>query len=444
MMKSNEEPGHPLEQISNHHQLSSESLEADAENGGSCVTLKDVLLSSTLPNLTPAQIQEPALLLDNNFGVVWQNQAAITHIWREAGISNNGDAQPSLLDLLFDPHFQHKVENWRQWAFFFIQQVCHMLSDQRVQKHLQVRDRNQQEILKEMLQQKPAVEDRAVYSGLIKQVLSDGQNISFGVVASQFQQGRFIVFRPLAKGNETYHAYQSTDIQQYFKVLSSHGTAVPMPIYILAARLNSADTFRTEMLVEEYSRLMTRLYRLCIDCIESYGGIFHKLAGSGFLVHFLPGGQQPLDTLQVLECALELKGKMSELGREWKIRKGWLHDLELNMGLHWAQEHISTIPSALGDNLIAFGSAQRAATLLCRLSRNGQIWATKEVINQIVPQDQKKIRFGSFRQGHPHQVLINKSFISIKDLAGSEPLSTESLENELAGLAITQIFDGHR
>ncbi len=440
MTESTGERGHPLDQIATRAQPVHQN--AGKEDPPEIPATIDASGAAAAPivKLSPMQLQEPALLIDDKLRITWQNQAARTKLWHSIAPINNGNVAPGLFDLLLDVLFQHKVENWRKWAQFFVQQAYHMLTEKQFLQHIPLQGEDQQEMLKQMLKQMPPSDERYLYSGRIQQKLNNGQQLSYWVVATQFEQGRYFIFKSEA-GSESAQAHRFSDIEQRFASLREHGHSSPTPLYVLSAHLNHTRLLQKEMLAEEYSRLLTRLYRQSIQCIEKHGGIFHKLTGSDFLVFFLPDTQQAVHAMQVLECAIELKAKMTELSREWKIRKGWLHDLELNMGLHWADEHIGIVTSALGDNLAAFGDAQRTAVALSRMAREGQIWVTKAVINKIDPPDLKKLRFGIFRKGHPHPVLISKCFTRLKDLTGMDPMAHGHLDDDLANLAATQIFD---
>jgi hypothetical protein len=69
----------------------------------------------------------------------------------------------------------------------------------------------------------------------------------------------------------------------------------------------------------------------------------------------------------------------------WKLRQSWLHDIEINMGIHYDMEYVGILTSALGDCLTSFGSAlSTAPRVLAHMSQNGQLWATKALINGII------------------------------------------------------------
>lgn len=442
-MTENSDSGlHPLEQIASRHDISNQDVSDTVEvQTSSDPTDAKPEVPEVQLILSPKQSDTPALIIDGKMQIVWHNKAAKNEIWYNASAAQNGNPHPNILDLLFDAGFKRSVENWRKWVRFFIHQAQHMLSETQLQELIQPREARQIQILNEILKQSPKNGDRIAYSGNICLRRNDGVTVSFGVVATQFKQGRYIIFKSTIIDNETSRAYRCADIEQRFEVIRRLGHPSPQSLYILAARLDKSRRLRTEMLAEEYSRLLTRLYKQTIEVVEKYGGMFQKLTGSEFLACFFTGPPHENQPRRVIDCALELKGQMSDLGREWKIRKGWLHNLELDIGLHWSEEYIGTITSSLGDHLATFGNTQGVATILSHLACEGQIWATKDLINQIPPSEQKKLRFGIFRKGRPNKLLISKYFSRLRDIPTDNPILTTDLSGEIGDIAATQIFD---
>jgi class 3 adenylate cyclase len=205
-----------------------------------------------------------------------------------------------------------------------------------------------------------------------------------------------------------------------------------------------------EMLSEEYWKLLKGLSQRCLHTIASYGGIFVKLNESGFMAYFISDAGDVPDPLGAINCSLEIKASIMELGREWKIRKDWFHHIELNMGLHWEEGYVGTLSTSAGDLLTSFGAGQQMVTTMSRLAKNGEIWASKTVIDKIPPEKRKRLRFGVQRHessGHPihpgypgYHRYIRNGFARMKDIFGaaaSKLIHDESLDL----LPITQIFD---
>lgn len=236
-------------------------------------------------------------------------------------------------------------------------------------------------------------------------------------------------------------ATQRAEIVQRLKQLNLQNNPVQKVFFVLAARLNDASVLQTELLPEEYSRLSNSLVNRCIAIIETYGGIFEQLAGSGFVAYFLPKNKSD-SPMPVIDCALEIKSQMNDISREWKIRKGWFHNIELNMAMHRADEFIGLLPTQLGSALLTYGSALSACSRLCEFVSAGQIWSTKDLVSQLNRDEIKRLSFGIYRSSNHGQVLVEKSFSRLADLADPD-LNPVKDNIPISELVVTQIFDRH-
>lgn len=229
-------------------------------------------------------------------------------------------------------------------------------------------------------------------------------------------------------------------LEQRIEMVRQHPHPVKMDFYVLAARLHNADTLRAEILDEEYGRLVIRLLKTAIGTLEQNGALVYQHAACGLLAFFLPADASGHNPIHVIQCALDLKARMRELGREWKIRKGWLHNIELNIGISAGHEHLTMLPTSLGNNLMPLGNARTVAAGLSAMAVKGQIWTTREVISQVPERDLQHLRFGIFRGESHQQVFVARCFSRIRDLSGVPVLPFDA-GGELGALAVTQIFD---
>jgi class 3 adenylate cyclase len=196
------------------------------------------------------------------------------------------------------------------------------------------------------------------------------------------------------------------------------------------------------MLADEYRRLIKRLWQRSVETIEKHGGIVGQDSDNGLVGYFLPSTEKFDTPICVIECALELKAQMVELGREWKIRKGWFHDLKLTIGIHSEEEYLGLLRSSVGDSLALFGRSLKIASYLAQMGTQDQIWTTKSLINKLPADKLKQLRFGIFRQDKHRQVFISRCFSKISDLRGvSKHLIELSQFSEVDAVVVTQIFD---
>lgn len=249
-------------------------------------------------------------------------------------------------------------------------------------------------------------------------------------------------FRPESSSGLTRRlATQRVEIEQRLEQLNLQNDNDPVQtvFYILAARLNNAGILQAELLPEEYSRLSNCLVHRFATVIETYGGIFEQQAGIGPVAYFLPKHTSD-SPMPVIDCALEIKSQINDISREWKTRKGWLHDIQLNMAMHRADEFIGLLATPLGSALLTHGSALSTCSRLCELASAGQIWSTKDLVNQLDREEIERLNFGIYRSSNHRQVLVGKSFSRLVDLTDLD-LKPMKDDIHISELAATQIFD---
>jgi class 3 adenylate cyclase len=391
-------------------------------------------------------LKSPAIILDNSMRVIWQNKMAIDDIWYRSRTANNGNPTPDIFDLLFDQQFQLTVDNWRQWASFFTQQVMGFIPAETLQDRIDQMNHRQRNVISSIVDRQSAEQAKGeTFHGYLRQVLTKGEIRTFSATVIDFSEGRLIVFVIIAQPDSpTARLRSGDDIQRRYDVVRRQPNPIKVGISVLSACLNNSIVFKTELLSDEYCRLVNDLCRMCIETIEQFGGCFLKHSDNGLSAYFLSVDEHDEDTaMNAVKCALMLKAKMSDLSREWKLRKSWLHDIEINIGIHYDIEYVGILISALGESLTSFGSALSTATGLSHMAHSGQIWATKALINGMTETARTQLRFGIHRpDNHRPQVFIKNCFAKLRDLPGSGALSSEFCE-ELESVAVTQIFDLH-
>ncbi len=393
------------------------------------------------PALSPNSIKAPALLVDQQLHIVWQNSLAIEKIWHRAGAAINGSATPYLFDLLFDPHFQRQVDNWRRWTAFFIQQAQCMMPEEAFQEQLDQMTDRQKEVVSNMMGSADSSPTQYTFSSRIRQVLSDGRIKTYAIVATDFDKGRLLVFETCLSDDDPGNRHPSYEIEQRIEDLRRHPNPIKRPFSIMAANLNNAAKLNLEMLSDEYCLLINDVCQRSIEIIEQYGGAFNKHLDSGFFAYFLPLDDAEDNDLRAIECCLELKSQIAELSRQWKVRKSWARDIELNIGIHKAYEHVGTLSSYAGEMVASSGSALRIVTTLSRLTQSGQIWATKSLFKEMQANIYKQLRFGVMKpEGQRHPRFIHKCFLAITDIPGFKA-NTFATGEGLESIAVTQIFD---
>ena len=177
-----------------------------------------------------------------------------------------------------------------------------------------------------------------------------------------------------------------------------------------------------------------------VDPFEKYQGVYGKHAGDGMLYYFIkkPGSNYILDAIY---CALELREKMREFSSEWKMHKGWLNDIYLNIGINEGKEFFGTIVSASSIVFTALGDSINYAARLSDLARFGSIWTTKNVINKLSAEELKEIHFGIRHSRHDREVFVKNSYSRVIDLIDPTDKRYGKFL-DISTLPVTEIVDG--
>lgn len=386
-------------------------------------------------------IKDPALLINDRLEIAWQNEQAVDQIWHNAVAAKNC-SMPNLLDLVFDPVFKRQVANFSKCQAFFLKQIRGILSDDILREQISQLGNERQAILLSLLGQLDAIDTQNnIYGGYLNQVRRSGQEVSFMVVGATFREGRLLIFEPQAAAPFSIEANSNHNVLDSFKHIRRQPNPLKTPYFVVAARLDNASNIRTEMLADDHWRLVNDLYRRCLIRIEQQGGIFGGHIENGFYAYFLPHQNLKADPMGVIECTLAIKSQAIELGKQWKVSKNWPGDIDLNICIHYEKEYVGTLPTSTGELLTSFGNGLQVASAVSQLAQQGQIWATKAMINQMPTEQCKKMRFGIMRPAdHQQQKFIRNGFGAIKDIF-SQASCLGEIEETLRILAVTQVFD---
>jgi class 3 adenylate cyclase len=388
-------------------------------------------------------IKHPALLINRDLDIVWQNDAAIDQIWHNVvDAGNNGNPTPNIVDLLFSAPFKRRFANISGLVKFFLNHIQGLLSEIELQQRIARMPVEQRDTLSSLMGPLSAPRHQSkIYGGHLNLLLTSGRQKAFEAVALDCGEGRLLIFEPATDDAPVHRRPARRRVADRFDRIRQQPNPIETSYYLLAAQICQASMLRAEMLAEDHWRLMDALCRRCLRSVEHFGGIFGQHVEHGFFAYFLPDQNLEMDATNAIECAIEVKTEAIELGRQWKIRRDWLRDIDLNIGLHFEKAYVGTLPASSGDILTSFGEGLRVATALSRLTGDGQIWATKPVISRMPRSKNKALRFGIMRTAANHQKhFIRNGFSAIGSMFDLQQ-PNGSFEDALNYLPITQIFD---
>jgi len=208
---------------------------------------------------------------------------------------------------------------------------------------------------------------------------------------------------------------------------------------VLVADLQDSVRICADLPPEEYFELINQVWKCIEGSFKKYYGLYGKHAGDSMVYYFLKDKDSNY-LMNSIYCALELREKVKKLGMEWKARKGWFHDLYMNIGINEGQEYFGAIVHSPGIEFTAFGDSVNYAGRLSDFARYGSIWTTKNMISKLSIEERKKIRFGIRRKEHDREIIIKNMFSRVMDLFPDDNLRYRKFM-DITHLPVTEILD---
>jgi hypothetical protein len=130
---------------------------------------------------------------------------------------------------------------------------------------------------------------------------------------------------------------------------------------------------------------------------------------------------------------------VNAIDQHWKRKKGWSNTLSFGLGLHFGQEWVGSVPSATRFDLTVIGESLPTAIKLATFARGGTIWASKRLIESLLPDQRQRIVFGIDRGFHGARSMSSGIYSRVCDLMDVDAVDRLGL-HEIANLAVAQIF----
>jgi class 3 adenylate cyclase len=211
-------------------------------------------------------------------------------------------------------------------------------------------------------------------------------------------------------------------------------------VAVLVTELQDAAGLWASLPPEEYFELINNIWQTVEPIFKRHGGTRGVHPGEGMVCYFLPrAGTNYL--WNALLAAHEVRESMRRLGKDWGLRKGWSTPLCLNTGIDEGLEWHGTLRPGSEGEFTVLGDAVNHAAGASIVSRDGAIWATRNLVSKLRAHERRRLDYGVRRvtaDGSPEPV--RSIYARVEDLADLSAPGNEGLR-AIAGLAITEIFD---
>lgn len=260
----------------------------------------------------------------------------------------------------------------------------------------------------------------------------------YRVYALYLREGVFFVFVPREGVSESLlHILARRDV--IVRDLLSKRLPVLTQLAVMVADLQDSVKICSELPPEEYFELINQIWSTVGPIFRKYHGTHGKHAGDGMIYFFFPRPDTDY-IMNALYCAGEIRLAVSRISKEWQLRKNWTNELYLNIGLNEGQEWVGTYQTESNIELAVLGETINHTARLSDFARFGAIWATKNFICKLTPEQRKAVHFGIRRDVQPERnILVESSYSRLSNLIDLANPKYEKLR-DMSGLVITEVI----
>ena len=386
--------------------------------------------------VTIADINSPAYLINHNFEIEWINKPAEEYIFNR-NIKEIVDVESrNVFRLLLNEKLRKAVRNWNEAVLLHLTILQNRINANNLNSIFNGVTDDEVKILAGLYEQKSLPARENIYNLPVSLIKSDGTKSSFWVHTMSFREGTFFVYVPTDSVNTALLDMLSQRSRVINDLLKNKMPSL-VSLCVLIADLQNSVKISAELLPAQYFELINELWQSVRPTFEKYNGIYGKHAGDGMLYYFLDKPESNYLT-NAVNCAMEIREVMKELSSKWRLRKGWNNELFLNTGINEGQEFFGTIQSANNIEFTALGDTINIAGRLSDFAQNGQIWTTKNLISRLSQEERNMIRFGVHQENQNGKIFIRDSFSRISDIMKKDNPHFSHL-SAIAGLPITEI-----
>ena len=380
-------------------------------------------------------LQQPAYMVNYNMELVWYNEPARTRLFGFNALPNHSNER-CLFQLLSRPDVRLTIQDQRALAAMNLRFA---LLRVRREALTQIVEHSAPDLFDVLSTIEPITinSQQAIAEDILQQSPAGGQTTFYQAYAVYFREGILMVLSPESDTRDDLLNFLSRRDKVIENLLRKR-LPVMTPLAVLVADLQNSVRICSELLPDEYFELINQIWNTMAPVLRKYGGTYGKHVGDGMVYYFFP---QPETNylFNAVACAAELREAMFQISSEWQLRKRWFTELQLNIGLHEGQEWLGTFQSTNQVEFVVLGDTINHAARLSDFARQGSIWATKNLVSRLTPDERSRIEFGVLRQSQEFgDRFIPASYAQIETLI---PVTQDRYEKmrDIAHLAVTEI-----
>ena len=387
-------------------------------------------LSLSLDNL-----EHPAYMLNYNFELTWLNESARKEVFGFTSPPAKS-AERNLLVLLSRPEVCLGLEDQRALVGLLLQLASSRIRYDSLATLVSQSDPDLMPLL-DAIAFTEDNKEQAVNEIEFFQKDARGEFVCYRVYAVYFREGILVVHSPgEERGDDLLNFLSRRD--QVIQSLLSKRLPVMTPLAVLVADLQNSVRICSELPPDEYFMLINQIWATMGPILRKYIGTHGKHVGDGVVYYFFPQAESNY-LFNALACADELRQAMRKISAEWQLKKNWLTELQLNIGLHEGQEWLGSFQSANHIEFAVLGNTINQASRLSDFARHGSIWATKDLVSKLSTDERSRVEFGILRKSQENgDRFVPSSYAQIESLLDLTQDKHEKIR-DISQLAVTEV-----
>lgn len=381
---------------------------------GSVTSLSSLSIEETIDNFPG-----PAYMVNNNFELIWWNEKAGSSFFSDNNALRGDLESRHLLKMLFDAQPAATEADLKEILRPHLAAAKKRLSQKALIKVYSAVNPDKLAILKELYEEVEPIGKEAVIHFPSLLPGEDSQPEIHDLYVSFFREGILFTYSPVAPGDDfllEFLAKRNHVINELLRKRKPYLTNVA----VMVADLQDSTRICSELPAEEYFELINDIWQQSEPIFRKYYGTYGKHAGDGMVYYFFP--QPDCDyKLNAIRCSLELQQMMKSIGQQWQSRKGWFSELLLNIGINEGQEWFGSFHAGGHVEFTVLGETINNASRVSDFARNGTIWTTKSMLNQMPGELRRNVVFGISRKTqHGDSVFVTDTYASLGSLIDPE------------------------
>ncbi|MEQ8290041.1 MAG: adenylate/guanylate cyclase domain-containing protein [Gammaproteobacteria bacterium] len=385
-------------------------------------------------------IPGPAYMVNNNFELVWWNEYAEQKLFGTAGAISNEIADRSLFKLLIESKTFRAILKWQEILAVHMEMAKRRITPGNLATLQSSLEPDNSSLLYQLYNQVEPMVETPVLHLPIQLGEQGSEQKPYTLYACSFREGIFFTCVESEMDNSPLLELLSRRDYVIRNLLKKRRPFLTQ-LSVMVADLQNSMQICAELPPNEYFQLINDIWQAAEPVFRKYYGTHGKHVGDGMLYYFFP---QPDSNyiMNAILCAHDLKAMMSEISREWQQKKNWLHELHLNIGLDEGQEWFGTYSSGSNLEFTVLGDTVNHASRISDFARNGAIWSTKHMVENLSNAERERLRFGIRRKAMEtgEEILVRDIYSRVSGIVDLEEGRNYKF-NDIATITVTEIIN---